>query len=51
MQCSRPPLFIWSIFVWYGIMLLVVVTFWFVTESQNAVSDYQDSLATRTDCV
>ncbi len=50
-QCSRPPLFVWSIFVWYGIMLLVVVTFWFVTESQNAVSDYQDSLATRQDCV
>ena len=49
-QCARPPAFIWSIFVWYGVMLLAVVTVWFVMESQNVVNDYEDSLATRTDC-
>ena len=49
-QCARPPAFIWSIFVWYGVMLLAVVTVWFVMESQNVVNDYEDSLAARTDC-
>ena len=50
-ECARPPVFIWSIFVWYGVMLLVVVTAWFVMASQMSMADYQESLDARTDCV
>jgi hypothetical protein len=43
--CSRPPVFVWQFFIWFGIMLFVAATAWFALASFEVVDDYKNSLA------
>jgi hypothetical protein len=50
-ECCQPPELVWDMFIWFGIIMLFVITWWFVFSTRDAVDDYESAIAANPDCV
>ena len=50
-ECCQPPELVWDMFMWFGIIMLFVITWWFVFSTRDAVDDYESAIAANPDCV
>ena len=49
-ECSKPPLYVWSMFAWFAVLMFAALTGWFSMASQDVVADYKRSLDASDDC-
>jgi hypothetical protein len=50
-ECCQPPELVWDMFIWFAIIMLFVVTWWFVFATRDTVDDYESAIAANPDCV
>jgi hypothetical protein len=50
-DCCNPPELIWEMFVWFGLIMLFVITWWFLASTHDTVDDYESAIAVNADCV
>ena len=44
-ECCQPPEVVWEMFVWFGIIMLFVITWWFLSSTHDTVDDYESAVA------
>lgn len=49
-DCCHPPDVVWSVFVWFAVVLLFMATVWFVQNNISTANNYRTSLANQEDC-
>ena len=50
-SCNEPPDFIWSMFVWFGLIALLMLTVWFMISQRDVADSYQMAINIDADCV
>lgn len=50
-ECCQPPDMVWDMFVWFAIIMLFIITWWFVFSTRDTVDDYESAIAANPDCV
>lgn len=48
--CNEPPDFVWSMFLWFGIITLFLLTWWFLFSTRDAANNYESAVRADPDC-
>ena len=50
-DCCNPPDYVWDMLVSFAIIVLVVITLWFLTTTRDSTDDYESAIQANPDCV
>lgn len=50
-ECCAPPPMVWDLFILFAVVLLFVITWWFLWSSRDTVDDYESAIAAMDDCL
>ena len=51
LSCCEPPNMVWELVVWLGILVLIMITGWFLYTTKDTADDYEDAVASNPNCI